>query len=123
VQFLTELQFAIVHHTKMEIVFGHPTGNFFDSSSLQILHNPLRQRFGRGGVLSGIEFTVDHDVGLESTYIVNLSSKLRNSVLQQEPEVLGVCDLTRVHATKLQQIGRSPRRKNQRLFLPHWKMR
>lgn len=73
----------------MEIVFGHPTANFVAPLNLQILHDPLRQRFCRGGVLSSIEFTVDHDMGLERTYILNLSSKLHNPVLQQEPKILG----------------------------------
>ena len=108
VHFSTELQFTIVHHTKEEILVGHPTGNFFASSSLQILHNSLRQRFGRGGVLSGVELTVDHDMGLERTCFLELSSELHDFVLQQESEILGAIDSARIHATEHQRIERSP---------------
>ena len=49
--------------------------------ALQILHDPLRQRFGRGGVLSGIQLTVNHDVGLEKACLFEISSELHDLAL------------------------------------------
>jgi len=55
----------------------------------QILHDPLRQRFGRGGVLAGVQLTVNDDFGLERFICaLKLPPEFRDLVLQQEAEVL-----------------------------------
>ena len=55
---------------------------------LQILYDPLRQWFGRGGVLAGVQLTVDHDMGLEKSSALKLSPKFVDLVLQKETDVL-----------------------------------
>ena len=53
------------------------------SPLLQVLHNPVRQRFGRGGVLTGVQLTVNHDVSLEKCFrLLKLCPKFYNPVLQ-----------------------------------------
>ena len=55
---------------------------------LQILHNPLRQRFGGCGVLASIQLTIDHDVGLEKSRTLELPSEFLDLVLQKETNIL-----------------------------------
>ena len=59
------------------------------SLPLQILYDPLRQRFGRGGVLAGVQLTVDHDMGLEQPGAIKRSPKFVDLVLQKEVNILG----------------------------------
>jgi len=56
---------------------------------LQIFHDPLRQRFGRGGVLTSVKLTVNHDIGLEKPCTLKLSTKLLDPILQEEADILG----------------------------------
>ena len=57
---------------------------------LQILHDPIRQRFGRGGVLAGVQLTVNDHAGLPRCCTLKCPPEFRDLVLQQEPEILGV---------------------------------
>ena len=54
----------------------------------QILYDPLRQRFGRGGVLTSIQLTVNHDVGLEKPGAIKSSPEFIDLVLQKEADIL-----------------------------------
>ena len=56
---------------------------------LQIPHDPLRQRFGRGRVLTGVQLTVNHDIGLEKSCALKLSTELLDPILQEEADILG----------------------------------
>ena len=50
---------------------------------LQVLHDPVRQRFGRGGVLAGIQLTVNHDVSLKKCFrLFKICPKFYDPVLQ-----------------------------------------
>lgn len=65
------------------------------------MHDPLRQRLGRGGVLSGVQLTVNNDVGLPTVSALEFSSELIDFVLQQETEILEMCrSLTLVHSLR-----------------------
>ena len=55
---------------------------------LQILYDPLRQWFGRGGVLAGVQLTVNNDMGLEKSSALKLSPKFVDLVLQKKTDIL-----------------------------------
>ena len=70
---------CIVHRTKLILWSDAQPGVLL---LVQILHDPLRQRFGRGGVLSRIQFTVNNDPGLENAFCtLEFSSELLDLVL------------------------------------------
>lgn len=82
-------------YTKTMVKFPVPTFLL-----LQILHHPLRQRLGRSGVLTGVQLTVNHDIGLEEPRLLKLSPQLNDLVLHKETDILRVmAPSTCVHTT------------------------
>ena len=77
-------------YTKYRIAWDATVRHAASTASLflQIFHDPLRQRFGRGGILTRVQFTVNHDIGLEKSRAPKLSPEFLNLVLQEEPNIL-----------------------------------
>ena len=87
----------------------------------QILHNPVRQRFGRGRVLAGVQLTVNHNIGLESCHLLILSPEFFDPVLQQESEILGVITLVNICSRrKVLMINNLPQPSRWPFPLPRW---
>ena len=77
----------------------------------QILHDPARRRFCRGGVLTGVQLTVNHDVLLESRHLLILSPEFFDPFFNKnkESEILGVMARVSIHSRrKVFMINRPP---------------